>query len=191
MNLRDIERRIVVSTRFFTIIAVVGSLAGSLLMLFLGSVNVYEAFRHVLEYDAESEDMFGATTIIAVIESLDRFLIALVMLYFAYGVYSLFVHPEESEQDLSLPFWLRVRRIGQLKQVVAELIVVILFVLFLRQCLQAFSVPGTVLTWNGIFTLLVLPVSAVFLALALKLIELHPKERVAPPQSDNGSGNGK
>lgn len=151
-------------------------------MFFLGIINVYVAFRYGLQ--SESERMFGTAAIIGVIESLDRFLIAIVLLYFAYGVYTLFIHPEEREEALALPAWLRVRQIGQLKQVVAELIVVILFVLFLRQALQSFSGPDATLSWNEIATLLVLPVSTVLLGLALKLVELHPKSSRTPVRSE-------
>ncbi|MCX2724476.1 YqhA family protein [Roseibium salinum] len=174
MTLKNLERGLIWSTRYLTIVAALGSLAGALLMFFLGSYNVYVAFRDVFKPGAEN-DVFGASAIIAVIESLDRFLIALVLLYFAYGVYSLFIHPEEPEEEYSLPAWLRVRQIGQLKQVVAELIVVILFVLFLRQALQAFSTVNINLEWNEIATLLLLPASTVLLGLALRLVQLHPK----------------
>lgn len=192
VDLRRIERGTIVATRFLTLIAVFGSLAGSLLMFFLGIVKVYTAFSDIFRDPYGDENLaFGATGIIGVIESLDRFLIAIVLLYFAYGVYSLFIHPEEREEHLALPAWLRVRQIGQLKQVVAELIVVILFVLFLRQALQSFSGSDAVLTWNALATLLVLPFSTVLLGLALKLVELHPKSGRLPtrrsrPDADDG-----
>lgn len=145
-------------------------------MFFLGIIKVYTAFTDVFQEPyAQETVVFGASAIIGVIESLDRFLIAIVLLYFAYGVYSLFIHPDEREEQFALPAWLRVRQIGQLKQVVAELIVVILFVLFLRQALQSFSGADAPLTWNAIATLLLLPVSTVLLGFALKLVELHPK----------------
>jgi uncharacterized membrane protein YqhA len=184
LDLRHIERTTVVGSRFLTMIAVFGSLAGAVLMFFLGILNIYAAFRYGFQTSGESEQMFGTSAIIRVIESLDRFLIAIVLLYFAYGVYSLFIHPEEREEALALPAWLRVRQIGQLKQVVAELIVVILFVLFLRQALQAFSGPDVAMTWNEIGTLAILPVSTVLLGLALKLVELHPKSGRTPPPRD-------
>jgi uncharacterized membrane protein YqhA len=187
LDLRHIERRIIVGSRFLTMVAVLGSLAGSVLMLFLGIINIYAAFRYGLQDAGQGEAMFGTAAIISVIESLDRFLIAIVMLYFSYGVYSLFIHPEEREEALALPAWLRVRQIGQLKQVVAELIIVILCVLFLRQALQAFSGPDVSLAPNAIATLAVLPVSTVLLALALKLIELHPKLRRTPLRSDGST----
>lgn len=175
MNLRNIERRIIVSSRFFTVLAVVGSLAASVLMFFLGLFNIYEAFRYGLNKGPEGNAPFGTEAVISVIEGLDRFLIAIVLLYFAYGVYSLFIHPEEAEEELALPAWLRVRQIGQLKQVVAEVIIVVLFVLFLRVALQSFQEPNVEMSLAQIGTLALLPISTMLLALALRLVELHPK----------------
>lgn len=176
MNLRTLERRIVVGTRFLSLFAVLGSLAGSLLMFLLGSYNIYEAYAYGLQLDEGATTTYGTAAVISVIEGLDRFLIGIVLLYFAYGVYALLIHPDQGERDLALPDWLQIRQIGQLKQVVAEVIVVILLVLFLRVALEAYNTPGAELTWMQIASLAVLPVSIALLALALRLVELHPKE---------------
>ena len=175
MNLRQLERRIVVGSRFMSLIAVVGSLAGSALMFALGAYNIFEAFTEGLRIPDEDPGEFGVAAVISVIEGLDRFLIAIVLLYFAYGVYALFIHPGEPEERLALPDWLRVKQIGQLKQVVAEVIIVILLVLFLRVALQAFTGPNVSLEWRQIVSLALLPISIALLALALRLVELHPK----------------
>ena len=124
MDLRRIERRIIVSSRLLTLPAVLGSLAGSLLMFFLGIYDVYKAYWYGLQSGPEAGP-FGAAAVISVIEGLDRFLIGIVLLYFAYGVYSLFIRPEQPDEELALPDWLRVKHIGQLKQVVAEVILVV------------------------------------------------------------------
>lgn len=179
MRFRRLERQTIVASRFLALIAVVGSLAGSVLMFGLGAVNIFMAFRYGLMTPAEGGATLGTRAVINVIEGLDRFLIAIVLLYFTYGVYSLFIHPEESEENLALPAWLRIGQIGQLKQVVAELILIILFVLFLRQALEAFSTDTGGITWLTLASLLVLPLSALMLAVALRLAELHPKRREA------------
>jgi len=178
---RETERIILRGSRFLTIAAVVGSLTSSVLMFYLGLYDIFRAFQKGLKSPMEStlEGSPGALSVISVVEGLDRFLIGIVLLYFGYGVYSLFIRPEEAlketKENLALPSWLRVREVGQLKQVVAELIVVIIFVLFLRVALQVFQDSDLVLNWRQIATLLVLPACTALLAVALKLIELHPK----------------
>lgn len=185
----------VVGSRFLTAAAVLGSLAGSVLMFYVGLANIWEAFHEGLplggaasgEGTGENEGSLGTAAVIGVIEALDRFLIAIVLLYFAYGVYSLFIHPEqdakEAERAVALPGWLRVRQIGQLKQVVAEVIIVVLFVLFLRVALQAFDGSQTTFDAGRIATLLLLPVATLLLAASLRLVQLHPKgERGEPAE---------
>jgi uncharacterized membrane protein YqhA len=169
-------------------------------MFLLGVYDILMAFINGLSHpigDA-SEGSPGALAVIKVIEGLDRFLIAIVLLYFAYGVYSLFIRPEQALQggreELALPSWLRVKEIGQLKQVVAEVIIVILFVLFLRVALQLFQSENMILNWKEIITLLTLPVCTVLLAIALRVVELHPKptrpSKKVDVSLDNHSGTG-
>ena len=144
-------------------------------MFLLGLINVYEAYKSALT-GSDAALPFGTEAVIWVIEALDRFLIALVLLYFAFGVYSLFIHPEQPEETLALPQWLQVKQIGQLKQVVAEVIIVVLFVLFLRIALQAFQDPKADFDWIDLGVLLVIPIATVLLAIALRLVQLHPKK---------------
>jgi uncharacterized membrane protein YqhA len=180
---RKMERSVVLGSRYLTLMAVLGSLASSVLMFYLGLYDIYMAFEKGLSAPVKREAGAspGALAVIKVIEGLDRFLIAIVLLYFAYGVYSLFIRPEqalkEERNELALPSWLRVKEIGQLKQVVAEVIIVIIFVLFLRVALQVFQNSDMILSWQQIGTLLLLPFCTALLAIALKLVELHPKPR--------------
>jgi uncharacterized membrane protein YqhA len=177
MDLRNIERRVVVGSRFLTIPAVLGSLAGAILMFVQGLYNIYEAYRHwLVPHQASVGNVRpGSASVISVIEGLDRFLIAIVLLYFAYGVYSLFIHPEQQETELALPAWLQVKQIGQLKQVVAEVIIVVLFVLFLRVALQTYQAVDAPMSWLQLAIILLLPVCTALLALSLRFVELHPK----------------
>ncbi|MGE0701648.1 MAG: YqhA family protein, partial [Hyphomicrobiaceae bacterium] len=131
---RGIERRLILLSRFLTAVAAIGAIAGAVLMLTLGLVNIGEAYMAWLGIHGEPNPKVAPSVaaMITVIEALDRFLIGIVLLYFGFGIYSLFIRPESSDQDPALPSLLQVRQIGQLKQVVAEVIIVILFVLFLR-----------------------------------------------------------
>lgn len=177
MKLRNFERKVIVGSRFMAAIAVVGAIGGSLLMFLLGFANICEAYTVWLPggHTSNPDIPPSAAAIISVIEALDRFLIAIVLLYFGYGVYSLFIHPERPEDELALPAWLRVQQIGQLKQVVAEVIIVILFVLFLRTALQSFQVTAREMTGADFLSFISLPLATVLLALSLWLVELHPK----------------
>lgn len=85
------------------------------------------------------------------IKSLDTFLIAFVLFIFAHGVFTLFIsnkQPVDADKENVLG-WIKTPNIGHLKNVLAEVIVIILFVKFL-----------------------ILPVSILLLSLGLKFLNL-------------------
>ncbi len=186
-----IERRLLSGTRLVTLVAVISSFAGSLLMFWLGFVNTLEAFATQFG-DAGGHMPADVLTVIHLIGALDRFLIAIVLMFFGYGVYVLFVRPEATPPQLGLPQWLHVESIGQLKQILAEVIIIVLFVLFLRVALETFVAGPPGFGWKQALGFLVLPVAIVLLAAGLKMAQLHPKPlpRGLPPEvvAEKGAG---
>ena len=79
---------------------------------------------------------------------------------------------------------MQVQSICQLKQVVAEVILVILFVLFLRLSLQIYGSASLDLSCRQIASVMVLPVSTALLAFSLRLAQLHPKQAADGKRSD-------
>ena len=171
---KNLERRLLYATRLVTLVAVVASFTGSLLMFWLGLRNTWRAFV------TQTRDIGGALpveelAVVHLIGALDRFLIAIVLMFFGYGIYVLFVRPEATPAQLGLPQWLHVESIGQLKQTLAEVIIIVLFVLFLRVALETFAAGAPRFDWQGMLSFLVLPIAIVLLAAALKLAQLFPK----------------
>jgi len=177
MKWTHLERTSLLGTRLLALVPVWASFAGAVLMFFIGTTKVIDAFFVFLGHRGADYDPLPSeeAIVILVIESLDLFLIGIVLMYFSYGVYALFVRPQLVPEASSLPPWLKVRKIGQLKQVIAEVILVVLFVLFLRVALQTFHRDFLTLAPTGVAAVLALPVSIMLLALALRLAELHPK----------------
>lgn len=150
-------------------------------MLYLGLSETYRAFA--TQFFGEITELpAAAAAVIHLIGALDYFLIAIVLMYFGYGIYLLFVRPDQTPRELGLPRWLHVERIGQLKQTVAEVIIVVLFVLFLRVSLETFATSNPEMSTMSMLTFLLLPAAIVLLAGALKLVELHPKPERPPPE---------
>ena len=181
MSIEQAERWVFRVTRLSTMIAVLASWVGASLMFVLGVVHTYESFAAFFQIGEiartpDSDLPPGDASVVHLIGALDRFLIAVVLLYFGYGLYGLFVRPDRSPRELGLPDWLHVDSIGELKQTLAEVIIVILFVLFLREALETFHADGLSLSLNVIVEFLLLPVSILLLAAALRLAELHPKK---------------
>jgi uncharacterized membrane protein YqhA len=185
------ERRLFWATRLLTLVAVLGSLTSAVVMFFLGAANTVDALRLMGRRSTPGEEEIGLppdeTMIVMMMDGLDRFLIGLVLLFFAYGVYGLFIRPELTSRELGLPEWVHVERIGQLKQKLAEVIVVVLFVLFLRVALQTFHEIGVPMSTESLGRFLLLPVSILLLAAALRLAQLHRTEERphAPPPAES------
>lgn len=168
------ERRLLYGTRLVTLVAVISSFTGSLLMFWLGLANTWRAFVTQVR-DSDGPLPADDLAVIYLIGALDRFLIAIVLMFFGYGIYVLFVRPEATSIQLGLPQWLHVESIGQLKQTLAEVIIIVLFVLFLRVALETFAAGPPAFEWKGMLGFLVLPLAIALLAAGLKMAQLHPK----------------
>ena len=105
----------------------------------------------------------GDQALVAVLQSMDAFLIALVLLIFSFGVYKLFIAEIKTPKNLPGAPWAQITSIEGLKKVLVEVILVILAVLFLWEVVY--------LEAEASWSVLVLPISIVLLAAALKLVD--------------------
>lgn len=150
-----------------SIIAVIASGFGSLLMFIMGAVKLVRAyasyFSPVVETGYFSQSAANQS-ITYVVQAIDAFLIAMVMLVFSSGVFSLFVSNKPIEEVHSSKRF-GISNLGELKRSLAEMVVIILMVKFLEEAL----VGADSFDW---FTL-VLPVSILALAAAIRVIRLQ------------------
>jgi len=160
--------------RFVSWIAIICSLFGSFLLLIVGTIKTYSAyeavvFNRVPKVNLSHLDSSSIATAY-LIKSLDTFLIALVLFIFSHGVYTLFISDKQTENRPTVLKWISTPNIGHLKNVLAEVIVIILFVKFL----EAVLVNLDNLKWE----VLVLPISILLLSLGLKFLDLgHENEK--------------
>ena len=157
--------------RHISWIAIIGSLLGSLLLFVVGALKTINAFRVVLsDYIPEGKAHLHTADIATtyLIKSLDTFLIALVLFIFAHGIYTLFISNKKNNDGNGVLEWIRTPNIGHLKNVLAEVIVIILFVKFL----EVVFVNIDNLKWE----VAILPISIVLLALGLKFLNLNKEE---------------
>ncbi len=155
-------------TRYLSVIAVVFGAVGAVLMFLIGAVTTIDA---VVTYFGGHEDKaFSSDAALAatveIVSSLDQFLLGLVLLVFAFGVYSLWVVADSATWDeqrakLHAPDWLNVDSVTDLKVKLLEVVAVLLAVLFLKGVLKN---PDT--AWSD----LVVPIAVVLFALTVWLI---------------------
>ena len=162
--------------RYLSVVAIICSIIGSLFMFVIGAVKTFSAIWFFSPEDIEIGR--GDYTTKLLVQSVDAFLFGLILLIFSFGVYNLFIkRMTPSQQERA--FWLDVRSIGHLKNTLAEVIIIILFVKFLELVLS--DIPN--LTWES----LILPISIGILAAALKLLDLrHDAVDVARTEGDAG-----
>lgn len=151
-------------------IAITCSLAGSLLLFVMGAIKTWLAFSTILFGQKPKEEMAHLDPIDVatsyLVHSLDSFLIAFVLFIFAHGIFTLFISDEHVNNRTVLR-WIRTPNIGHLKNILAEVIVIILFVKFLEVVLLNLSHLG----WET----LILPTAILLLAIGLKILDLNRK----------------
>jgi uncharacterized membrane protein YqhA len=107
---------------------------------------------------------------VPVLEAVDAFLFGIVLVIFAYGIAIGFVFTLPQGYGARLPIWMKVGGVGQLKATLAEVVIVVLIVIFARIVVEA----NGQLQWS----MLVLPASILMISVALRMIELGGEKKV-------------
>ncbi len=163
----DIMKKPFYIFRYISLIAIICSLIGSLLLFFVGAWKTYGAIKIVLfDYIPNGKEHLHPADIatIYLMKALDTFLIALVLFIFAYGVFTLFISNKNNIENNGVLKWIRVPSIGHLKNVLAEVIIIILFVIFLEVVFENID--------NLKWEFMIIPISVLLLALGLKFLRL-------------------
>jgi uncharacterized membrane protein YqhA len=108
--------------RAIILIGSVGAMAGALLMFLQGSSFLYHAWH----------DFFSGQQVVPVLKAVDAFLFGIVLVIFAYGIAIGFVFSLPVGYGQRLPNWMKVEGVGQLKATLAEVVIVVLVVIFAR-----------------------------------------------------------
>jgi uncharacterized membrane protein YqhA len=152
-------------TRYLSVIAVIFGAIGAILMFIIGAVTTVDS---VVTYFGGHEDAAfssdaALSATVEIVSALDQFLLGLVLLVFAFGVYNLWIVTDSAEEasKIRAPDWIKVTSVTDLKVQLIEVVAVLLAVLFLKGVL---SNPETV--WTD----LVVPIAVVLFAWTVWLI---------------------
>ena len=74
---------------------------------------------------------------VPVLEAVDAFLFGIVLVIFAYGIAIGFVFTLPETVGKSLPNWMKIEGVGQLKGILSEVVIVVLIVIFARVVVEA------------------------------------------------------
>ncbi|MEM1233991.1 MAG: YqhA family protein [Pseudomonadota bacterium] len=121
------------ASRYMIIIAVLGSIAASFTLLIYGFLEALQLILSTIQ-SGEVTRKGAKSMAIEFIEIIDLFLMATVFLIIAVGLYRLFVSP-----NISMPEWLEINTLDDLKAKLIAVVVVVMGVIFL----------GHVVAWDG------------------------------------------
>ena len=141
-------------SRYIVIAAVIISLVSSLSMFFMATVDAIYMISHLLDYpslEGEARLLLRSETITHVVELIDGYLLATVLLIFALGLYELFIskidHAESAENASQV---LLIKSLDDLKARLAKVILMILIVKFFEYALEmSFNTPLDLLAFAG------------------------------------------
>jgi uncharacterized membrane protein YqhA len=182
-----IFERILWNSRFVVVIAVVASMAAAIAVFYITTVDVWYAIAHIVHYadpslEAEARKVLHDDTVTHIVEVVDGYLLATVMLIFALGLYELFVSDiDDARGSRASSKILVIETLDDLKARLAKVILMILVVKLFEHAVK--------LKMTSVLDLLYLGGSIALVGLALYLT--HASEPHAEPKASGGPDDSK
>jgi len=124
-------------SRFMVILAVVFGLIGAVVLFLVASIDVYSTAKYVINtYLTHAHpEHFHEEVVGGIIGAVDLYLIGVVMLLFAFGLYELFISEIDAakEKDGEENKILAIHSLDQLKDKISKVIVMVLVVSFFQR----------------------------------------------------------
>lgn len=143
-------------SRWIVIVAVIASLLTGFSVFYIATVDAWMLLSHLGDYldpllIGEARAEFRATQITHVVEIIDGYLLATVLLIFSLGLYELFISPiDEAEGSTSSSRVLIIHSLDELKSRLAKVVMMILIVKFFEHALHMpFVTPMDILAFAG------------------------------------------
>lgn len=159
-KLKRLFERALWNSRFIVVIAVVASMAAAIAVFWITTVDVWYAVTHILNYadptlSAEARRALHEDTVTHVVEVVDGYLLAIVMLIFALGMYELFVSDiDDARGSRTSSKILLIETLDDLKSRLAKVILMILIVsLFEHAVKMQMETPLDLLAFGGAIAL--------------------------------------
>jgi uncharacterized membrane protein YqhA len=122
----NVLRNILAGSRYLIIIAVLGSLVGSIIVLGYGAITVVGVLITIFfnrnHFTTEEAKIVAASSV----ELIDLFLLSTILYIVSLGLYRLFI-----DSNLPLPDWLIITDLNDLKERILGVIIVLLAISFL------------------------------------------------------------
>lgn len=129
-------------SRLVVLVAVLASLATALAVFYIATVDAWYLITHLGEYaspelTAEARRDLRASSITHVVEVIDGYLLATVLLIFALGLYELFISPlDPAHESRHFSRVLFIRSLDDLKSRLGQVVLMILIVKFFEHAIE-------------------------------------------------------
>jgi len=151
--------------RYIIIIPVFITFLGAFIMFIIGALEAWSSIERFISGDYERSQL-------SLILGIDAFLLGLVLLIFSYGIYDLFLSKIDIHDRPSVrPNWMRFRDIGDLKIILAEVILIILTINFFELVFIEMRKP------ESFQDFMIIPVGIVLIAVGLGVFERLTRDR--------------
>lgn len=165
-KLEQIFEKFLWNSRLVVLAAVFLSLISSLALFYMSTIDAVYMVSHLAEYpslEGSARVNLRSTTITHVVELIDGYLLAIVLLIFAMGLYELFISKiDHAERAQNASKVLVIHSLDDLKARLAKVILMILIVKFFEYALKMkFTTPVDLLAFSAGIALIGL---ALFLA---------------------------
>jgi uncharacterized membrane protein YqhA len=171
MGVERLFERVLWLSRLVVVIPVVASVALACAAFYVGTVDVVYVVAHLGSYadlavSAGTRAATRATLLGTIIKAIDIYLLAAVLLIFAFGLYKLFIGKiEAAERPGFAPRLLLIESVDDLKDRLAKVVLLVLIVEFLQYALGAH--------YASALDLLYLAVGIALIGVALYLTSKH------------------
>jgi uncharacterized membrane protein YqhA len=165
------------NSRFMVLTAVIGSLLAGVAIFYMATVDVVYLFEHAMHYadpsmTAEARKALHDSTVSHIVEVVDGYLLATVMLIFSLGMYELFISDiDQAHGSKASSKILVINNLDDLKSRLAKVILMIMIVTLFEEALNMHMTSPLDLVYFG----------AAIALIALALYLTHA--------SEHGTGN--
>jgi len=163
------------NSRFVVLSGVIASLAAAFAMFFMATVDAFYMISHLVDYaspalSADARAELRGDTVTHVVEIVDGYLLATVLLIFALGLYELFIsNIDQAEGEETSSSVLMITSLDDLKSRLAKVILMILIVKFFEYAVDIkFETPLDLLYLAG-------GIALIGVAIYLSHAEGHPR----------------
>lgn len=171
-------------SRLVVYAAVICSMLAAFALFYVTVVEVYYTLAHLAHYaslDDVARGELRADTVAHIVGSVDGFLLAIVLLIFAFGIYELFISEIDCAKDERSSKVLIIESLDDLKSRLASVILMILVVIFFEHAIHFQP--------HGIMDLLYFAVAISLISLALYLLHKSHEHTDYGHYVDNHSEN--